>query len=70
MQTVGEILRTVVAVLFIVGIGVGAVRIIRSGFLLLTAGSNARQIDHAKDILWRAVLGVAIMITTWVFIPR
>ena len=70
METIVGMLRVACAVLFIAGISVGGVRIIRSGFLLLTARGNARQIDHAKDILWRAVLGVVIMVAAWVFIPR
>jgi len=62
METIVEMLRVAGAVLSIAGISIGAVQMIRSGFLFLTARGDSQQIHAAKDILWHSILGMAIIV--------
>ena len=70
MQTVAEILWMIAALMAFGGMCLGAALIVKSGFLFLTARGNAQQIDEAKDILWHSVVGMAIIASAWIIIPR
>jgi hypothetical protein len=52
------------------GACVGLTQIIRSGYLFLTAHGNRERIAEAKSIFWHAIMGMAIIAATLVFIPR
>jgi hypothetical protein len=68
MKTVTEILWLFNASLAAAGMCLGAAQIIRSGFLYLTSRGQTERIAEAKSILWRAVLGTAILAGMLIFI--
>ena len=69
MESVAGILRMITVLMALAGICVGAVQIIRSGFLFLTARGKPEQVREAKSILWHSVIGMVIIAGVWIFIP-
>ena len=70
MQTVTEIARIFGALLTLGGICLGAALIIKSGFLFLTARGNVQQINKAKYIVCRSVVGMVLFAANWIIFLR
>lgn len=54
--------------LIIISIPLATILFAYAGFLLLTAGENAGQRSHAKEIFWKVMWGFIFVLSAWVIV--
>jgi len=67
-ETIHSVLRQITVFVGLSGVCVGAVQIVRAGFIFLTSRGQTERIAEAKSILWRAVWCTAILAGMLIFI--
>jgi hypothetical protein len=66
METVVRLIWLIIAAIGGAGICLGAARIFESIYLFVTARGNGQQIAEAKSIFWDSVMGMALILGTYV----
>ncbi len=68
METIPGILWLIAVIIGVGGMILGAIRIIESVLLFLSAGGDSQKTAEAKSILWHSLLGMAVI--TGVFVIK
>src|SRR5690348_13908865 len=61
METIHSVIRQITVFVALSGVCVGAVQIVRAGFIFVTSRGQIERIAEAKNILWRAVWCTAML---------
>src|SRR5262249_62424796 len=65
METIHLVMRQISVFVGLLGLCLGAVQIVRAGFIFLTSRGQCERKAEAKSILWRAVIFTAVGIATF-----
>jgi len=63
-----ELTRRVINFLIALAIPIFAIGAAYAGWLLLTSGGNPSERDHAKDVLYKMVMGFVLMLSAWLIV--
>ncbi|MBP6925797.1 MAG: hypothetical protein KBC22_01920 [Candidatus Pacebacteria bacterium] len=63
-----ELIQRLMKFIFILIIPIAAIAFTYAGFLLLFQGSNPEKRKHARDIIIKVVIGIAIVLAAWLIV--
>ena len=63
-----QLAQNVVTFLILLSIPLATMAFAWAGWLLLTAGGNSGQVDHAKEIFWKVLKGFLFALTAWLIV--
>lgn len=62
------VIKNIINYLIVLGLAVSVISFSYAGYLMMTSGGAAENINHAKSIFTKVVIGFIIMIAAWLIV--